>query len=64
VVIVIKDLSVCMITCWYHNISMANYLDLLAYPLILGFAYFTMRREQNIVAQIKNIKKRSVYRIS
>jgi glycosyltransferase involved in cell wall biosynthesis len=26
-VIVIKDLSVCMITCWYHNISMANYSE-------------------------------------
>jgi glycosyltransferase involved in cell wall biosynthesis len=25
VVIVIKNLSVCMITCWYRNISMANY---------------------------------------
>jgi glycosyltransferase involved in cell wall biosynthesis len=26
-VIVIKNLSVCMITCWYHNISMANYSE-------------------------------------
>jgi len=25
VVIVIKNLSVCMITCWYHNLAMANY---------------------------------------
>ena len=25
--IVIKNLSVCMITCWYHNISMANYSE-------------------------------------
>jgi hypothetical protein len=33
-------------------------LILLAYPLILGFAYFAMRGEQNIVAQIKNIRKK------
>ena len=25
--IVTKNLSVCMITCWYHNISMANYSE-------------------------------------
>jgi glycosyltransferase involved in cell wall biosynthesis len=24
---VIKNLSVCMVTCWYHNISMANYSE-------------------------------------
>ena len=24
---VIENLSVCMITCWYHNISMANYSE-------------------------------------
>jgi glycosyltransferase involved in cell wall biosynthesis len=27
VVIVMKNLSVCMISCWYHNISMANYSE-------------------------------------
>ena len=25
--IVIKNLSVCMITCWYHNVSMANHSE-------------------------------------
>ncbi|MGZ8884895.1 MAG: glycosyltransferase family 4 protein [Halobacteriota archaeon] len=29
-----KDLSVCMITCWYHNISMANYSENLANALM------------------------------
>jgi len=33
-VIVIKDLSVCMITCWYHNISMANYSENLINSLL------------------------------
>jgi len=34
VVIEIKDLSVCMITCWYHNISMAHYSKNLINSLI------------------------------
>lgn len=37
-------------------------LIMLAYPLILGFAYFAMRGESNIVNRIRNIKKRSIYR--
>jgi peptidoglycan/LPS O-acetylase OafA/YrhL len=34
-------------------------LILLAYPLILAFAYFVTRGESNIVSRIRNIKKRS-----
>jgi peptidoglycan/LPS O-acetylase OafA/YrhL len=34
-------------------------LILLAYPLILGFAYFVTRGESNIVIRIRNIKKRN-----
>jgi glycosyltransferase involved in cell wall biosynthesis len=33
-VIVTKKFSVCMITCWYHNISMANYSENLINALI------------------------------
>jgi peptidoglycan/LPS O-acetylase OafA/YrhL len=33
-------------------------LILLAYPLLLGFAYFVQRGENNIVIRIRNIKKR------
>jgi peptidoglycan/LPS O-acetylase OafA/YrhL len=34
-------------------------LILLAFPLLLGFAYFVQRGESNIVTRIRNIKKRS-----
>lgn len=34
-------------------------LILLGYPLILGFAYFVQRGENNVVNRIRNIKKRS-----
>jgi glycosyltransferase involved in cell wall biosynthesis len=33
-VIMIENLSVCMITCWYHNISMANYSENLINALL------------------------------
>ena len=33
-------------------------LILLAFPLLLGFAYFVQRQESNIVIRIRNIKKR------
>jgi hypothetical protein len=35
-------------------------LILLAYPLLLGFAYFVQRGESNIVIRIRNLKKRGV----
>ncbi len=50
----IKNLSVCMITCWYHNISMANYSENLINAL--------MRRDVSVKVVTSHCACRTNYR--